>query len=260
MHLRFVALLTLAMVSPAVFADAIKNAFPVATIYPSSVGILYPGFSVAAGVNGAAIPKAARGTAVQVGYAPPLRSWQSHGLFGSVAHAKGSFGVGAGYTGAIDGTGAFTHGAFAGAGYNIDTFSFGMSVREDNLAAGISPEIDAGLIAETKFFDLGLAFYRLNYSPNMAIAIGTRSGSRMNLELNVLMPPFYDMAGGDYQITLSAQLDVGLIGVYFRTTFHTSWRGLTHTVGLGGWVGEAVNLTAQYGTSDQATAALTFVF
>ncbi|MBY0370896.1 hypothetical protein K2X33_09435 [bacterium] len=256
---RALLILVTALFAQHAAADAIKNTFPVASIAPDTVGILYPGFSVAAGVNGAALPKAGRGTAFQLGYSPAIQGWQSHGAFGSVAHAKGSFGIGAGYQGSLAQDGTLTNGAFAGMGYNVDNFSFGFFLHEDNFAFGISPEINAGLTVELPIVDFGIVFHGLNQSPSAILALGTRSGSRMNVELNVETPSFYNL-GGRYIITLSAQLDAGILGFYFRTSYYTDWNGLYHTVGLGGWAWDAVNLSAQYNTNGQGTMAATFVF
>ncbi len=237
-------------------AQAIDNAFPVMRFHPETVGLVYPGFNVAAGVNPAALPSAGRGSAIQLGFSPGGSDGDR--LFASVAHAKDNLGIGAGYQGRMGG-GAMQNDAFLGVAGTFGNFSAGLALREYDLSGGINPSVDAGILVELKVVDVGLVFYDLNGASRLGIGVGSRGGGRFNIEGNVLLPHFNNLGGG-YLFTLSAQMAVGIVGVHFRTSYDTAWNDFSHTVGLGAWVSPQVQLALQYSTPRRVSGAVTYSF
>lgn len=252
-----IILTLLVVITGTVQAGSIENAFPMARYYPQPVGLLYPGFNVAAGVNAAALPSAGRDTAVQLAYSPGSTA-DAHEMFGSVAHSKGNIGFSAGYQGFLF-NGAMNHGAFVGLGAEVSNFAFGLGLRDDDVGGGVNPMVDAGMIINLKILDLGLVFYDLNGTARLGVGVGSKSGSRFNLEANVLLPPFSNL-DSSYIFTLSAQLSVGIAIVHFRTSLHTGSGNLNHTVGLGAWVTKSVLLAVQYTTPDRLVGGVTISF
>jgi hypothetical protein len=236
----------------------IDSISPITQFYPQPIGLLYPGFNVAAGVNPAAIPSSGNGTAIQAGFSPAPSGGEAHRLFGSVAHKTSNFGFGAGYQGELL-NGTLVHNAFVGLGANFGKFNVGLGLRDYNLRTGISPAVDVGLTIELKIIDFGVVFYSLETSPRIGVGIGTRSGSSFNLEANILLPPLNNL-GSSYLATVSAQFAIQRITAYLRTTYDTGFRTLSHSVGLGGWVMKQAHLGAQYSTPNRIESALTVTF
>jgi hypothetical protein len=252
----FISVLFGISIRPAM-AENIQNAWPVAKFYPETVGLLYPGFSVAAGVNPAAIPSAGSGTAIQIGFSPAPPG-QEHRAFGSATHRTSNFGYGIGYQADLVG-GTLVHNGFVGIGANFGKFNVGLGLRDYNLSSGISPSVDAGVTIELKVVDVGLVFYNLENTPRLGAAIGTRSGQSFNVEANVLLPPFNNLGAG-YLATVSAQLAVQVVNAYFRTSYDTGLRTLSHTLGLGVWVYKKAHLAVQYSTPNRLGTAVTVSF
>ncbi len=236
----------------------INSVSPITQFFPQPVGLVYPGFNVAAGVNPAAIPSSGSGTAIQAGFSPAPSAGEAHRLFGSVAHKTSNFGYGAGYQGELQ-NGTLVHNAFVGVGANFGKFNVGLGLRDYNLSAGFSPAVDVGLTIELKIIDFGLVFYHLETSPRIGVGIGTRSGSSFNLEANLLLPPLNNL-GSSYLATVSAQFAIQRITAYLRTTYDTGFRSLSHSIGLGGWVTKQAHLGAQYSTPNRIESALTVSF
>lgn len=235
-------------------AESVENAFPIMRFHPETVGLLYPGFNVAGGVNPAALPSAGRGTAIQAGFSPG--GSDDSRVFTSVAHSADNLGVSGGYQGRIFG-GAMAHDAFLGVGGTFGNFGLGLGLRESDLAGGMNPSVDAGILVELKVVDFGLVFYDLNGSPRLGIGVGSRSGGSFALEGNVLLPHFNNLGGG-YLITASAQLSLQIVRVLFRTSYDTGWNDFSHTVGLGAWVTPQVMIGLQYSTPRRISGAVTF--
>lgn len=235
-------------------AESVHSTFPVARFYPDPVGLLYPGFNVAAGVNPAALPAAGKGTALQAGFSPAPAGAESQ-IFGAVAHSNTRFGIGAGYQGDMHASGT-VHNAFVGMGASFQNLSVGFALRDYGLSSGITPSVDAGLNITLKMVDVGFVFYGLDSHPRMGIGIGSRQSRRFALEGNVLLPPFSAFTGG-YLLTVSAQLAVEKVTAYFRTSYDTAAQALSHTLGLGWWASENLHLAIQYSTPSRIGTAVT---
>jgi hypothetical protein len=233
---------------------------PAGRIFPDPGGILYPGFSVAAGVNPAAIPLMGKGTAIQTAVTPSLQSGDPNELFASATTAKGSFGMGVGYEGSLM-NGQVTNGAFGGIGYNFDPLSVGVAVRDPNVSQSGTAAADIGFEYETKNeITLGAVLYNVNQNTQADIGIGTKSGKKYNLEANLLLPPFNSLSNGGYLATVAASVVPGAIGFHFSTSYDTGAKDLYYTVAAAAFIGDNFNVILQYATNRQATAALTVVF
>jgi hypothetical protein len=250
----------IAIVAVSVFAlplFAIDNNFPIAKFYPEPVGILYPGMNVAGGVNPAALPMSPAGSAVQLGYSPAPTGNPSQ-FFWSVAHSSNKFGFSIGYQGnSMSGT--TSHNGFIGMGGMVGKIAMGLSLRGYNLNAGVNPSVDYGLITQLKNLDLAVVFYDLQGIVRMGAAVGTRTGGKLNLEGNILLPPFSNMSLG-YLFTVSAQLTLMPVVVYFRTSYNTYTLDFSHSLGLGAWVAKMCNVSLQYSTPSRVGGAVTIVF
>ncbi len=236
---------------------ALDNNFPISKFYPEPVGILYPGLSVAGGVNPAALPMAPAGSAVQLGYSPAPTANPSQ-LFWSVAHSSNKFGFSLGYQGNSLG-GNTTHNGFIGMGGMVGKIAMGLSLRGYNLNAGVNPSLDYGLVTQLKNLDIAVVFYDINNVVRMGAAVGTRTGSKLNVEGNILLPPFSNMSLG-YLFTVSAQLTLMPVVIYFRTSYNTYTLDFSHSLGIGAWVAKMCNLSLQYSTPSRVGGAVTITF
>jgi hypothetical protein len=235
---------------------SLASPFPLAQFYPTPVGILYPGFSVAGGVNPAALPTAGEGSALQLGFSGA--DGEENQAFGGLTHSNTRVGMGVGYQANLVNSGV-VHNAFAGLGAKFQVLSLGIALRDYDLSAGISPSVDAGLIVKLKGVEVGFVFYQLETQARMAIGIGTRQEGSYALEANVLLPPF-SYLDSNYLLTVSAQLEVKKVTAYFRTSYYTASQYLSHTLGLGVRVSKSVHLGLQYSTPRRIGGAITVHF
>ncbi len=233
---------------------------PTAHIYPIPVGILFPGFNVAAGVNAAALPLMGKGTSVQGAYLPALSSGDPNGYFGSVAMASKTFGFGIGLLGSKSGS-TTTNSLFTGAGFHTDNVAFGLGLRDPNVHGGFNPEVDAGVIVGgDKGLTFGFNLYHLQASPRLAAGLGFIQGRKYNLEANVLLPSFSNF-NKDYVITASASIFADdVIGFNFCESYYTINNTFLHTIGVLVWVSQHVNLIAQFTSQRTLAAGLSVVF
>jgi len=235
---------------------------PTATVFPNAVGILFPGFNVAAGVNPAALPLAGKVVAVQAGFTPPLQAGDPNAIFGGLAVAKKGLGVGLGYLRGQSSS-EITQGVFGGVGFSFENVSFGLGLRDSNVSGGFSPNVDIGFIVGNqksgKGVSFGGVFYNLDSLAQLALGIGYGSVKKYSIEATVLIPPF-DFLDSGYVFTASANLRAELLGIYFRTSYATISDHFSHTIGLAAWVSEQFNLFAQFTTTRTLTLGATVVF
>lgn len=236
---------------------------PTAFPFPNAVnGIIFPGFNLAGGVNPAALPLAGKAGSLQLAYGPALRQGDNNHAFGGLAIAKKGIGIGLGYH-RNDGPYGMSQGVFGGAGFSIDQVAFGVGVRDTYLQGGFHPNVDIGILVgdqkTTRSVSFGGVFYNLDNLPQMAIGIGYGSVKKYTLEANVLLPPFDYMDNG-YFFTVAASLRAEFLGLYFRTSYGTSYSNFSHTVGLMAWVAERFSLFAQFITSRTLSAGFNVVW
>jgi len=232
---------------------------PTDQIFPTPVGILFPGFNVAAGVNPAALPLAGKMTSVQASYTPSLASGDASSMFGGLAAAKKGLGVGIG-TQRVETSGGSVQGIFGGAAFSFDTVSIGLGLRDGNLSGGYNPNVDIGFIVGDQKSGRSLSFggvlYNLDRYPQLAIGIGYGNVKRYCLEANLLMPPFEQLSTSYYIISLSATLRAEFLLLYFRSSYQTRFLNFSHTLGVGFQVLEHLNLFAQYSPDRTVSAGL----
>lgn len=241
-------------------AGKIMSPFPSARMYPQPVGILFPGFNVAPGVNAAALPTSGKGTAAQAAYGPPIRSGDPMQFFGSLSTASKDLGIGFGYMGSKASGQNVVSGAFGGFGYVFDSISLGLGVRDLNLADGFRPDVDIGFIMGTKGeLTFGVVAYHINENAQICVGVGTGGKKKFNIEANVTLPPLHTNYQ-PYILTVSASLTPGIVGVHFRSSYYTRIETFTHTIAGGVWLGEQVLLTAQYSTDREVLGSATVMF
>lgn len=256
---RLVLLGVLSVFSSAVFAESMVNPFPAGRVFPQPVGILFPSFNVAPGVNASSIPANNRGTAVAAAVSPTTNSANAMQYFGSAASSSSTFGGGVSYIGSSY-AGSMTHGAAAGLGYSFETFSLGLGARDLDVKSGWDPSVDASLmLLALKDFIAGAVFYNLNQATQLDLGIGVKSGQRYNVEVNLLLPPFSDLGGG-YTATVSAAIFVEPFGLHFRSSYNTAYKDFSHTIALGAWVSKVIHIAAQFTTPRTFTFGLTALF
>lgn len=232
------------------------NPLPSAMIFPSPVGILFPGFNVAAGVNPAALPLPGKANSVQLAYTPSLRRGDDSSVFAGAAIAKKGLGVGLGYQ-RTQTSSTKIQGIFGGVGFAMDSMSFGLGLRDSQVDGGFSPNVDIGFIVGNqkngKGVSFGGVFYNLDHYPQMALGIGYGNVKRYNLEANILMPPFDYLGTGYYIFTLSATLRAEFLSLYFRSSYPTRTDNFTHTLGIAAQVMQNLNVFAQFTPSRTLT-------
>lgn len=241
----------------AVPANALDNNFPIAKFYPEPIAILYPGMSVAAGVNAASLAFMPSATAMQVGLSPGQQGDEAR-FFTSVAHTGNKFGAGLGWEG-LNYASGMSHNGFIGVGRSFGKFGIGLALREYDMNNGFTPSLDFSLVTQIKSVDVGFVFYNMEGVVRMAGAVGTRSGSKYNLEASVLLPPFSNLAAG-YVVTFSAQIAVQPLGIHFRTSYDTFTTAFSHTLGLAFKVRKSVTLAMQFSTPRRVGGAVTVTF
>lgn len=235
------------------------NPFGLATEYPDSAGIIFPGIATAAGINAAALGFADRSTAIQLSYGPPSIAGDAHRYFASFATAKKGIGFGAGLNGSTS-NGNFNNGAFAGLGFDFERVALGLAVREGNLSGPLSPSVDFGMLfGKGAGLRFGFVLYGIEEAQQLDLGIGYDGGKRYNIELNVLLPPFNSFSGGSLKFSLGANLFVGSFNFLFRTSYLTGPEAFEHTLGVGLWLNKQINLGVQITTPRTWTIGLTLV-
>lgn len=237
----------------------INSALPGGVIFPVPVGILYPGFNTAAGVNAAALPGGKKITAVQVAAAPALATNDNNSYFASMATSNSAIGWGLGYTGASTSAG-LTHGMFAGVGFNLKRINLGVGLRDSDLSGGFSPNVDIGSKFDLgKDFTFGAVAYNLDDTSNMQFAAGIGYGHprKDNVEINLLTPAG---GGSDYMVTFAATVYTGKFGTTFRTSYAMESQAFNHTLGLLYWLGSSMNVILQLTTPRTLTMGITVAF
>jgi len=237
------------------------NALPVGTLYPTPVGILYPGFNIAAGVNAAALANGKKVTAAQASVSPALAEGDSYSYLASVANSTQRLGFGMGYVGSI--ATEPTHGMFAGAGFNLGALSFGVGLRDYDLTGGFDPSVDIGTLLHIgSEFSLGAVAYNADTDPQIAFGVGFGRPKKDNVEVNVLLPAlstnFTD--GSEYIVTFAATVYSGAFGTGFRSSYYSSSSSFTHTLAGLLWLTADSNLILQLSTPRTLTVGYTYVF
>lgn len=237
----------------------LPNPLPAGDIYPTPVGILFPGFNVAAGVNAATLASGKRQTAAQVTGAPALRSGDSTTYLASLATSSNKLGWSIGYLGSSGTT--MTHGIFAGVGFYLNPVSFGVGLRDtDIMSSGFdfSPNVDVGTKIEIgKDFAIGGVVYGLDGTMGASVGFGYGRKKKENIELNVLLP---SLSGTDIAATFAATVYTGRFGTTFRTTYYITTQAFSHTLGGLIWFTSNVNLLVQLTSPSSLSAGLTWVF
>ncbi len=236
------------------------NALPMGLIYPTPVGILFPGFNIAAGVNAAALPNGKKGTAFEAAVAPSLQSGDSTTSMASIATSSQNIGWSLGYTNTM-GSGAMAHGLFSGVGFKLGGVQLGMGLR-GVLSNGFSPSVDAGMLFHlSQDWVFGAVGYGLDSSPQVAIGLGVGHARKDNVELNLLMPAFGSSSvTKTYLATFSATVYAGAFGTIFRSTYDTTAKSFSETLGAMIWVGQDLNFALELTTPRTLTVAFTYVF
>jgi len=236
------------------------NALPVGLIYPTPVGILFPGFNIAAGVNAAALPNGKKGTALEIAAAPSLKSGDSTSGLVSIATSSQNIGWSLGYTNTTTDS-TMTHGLYSGVGFKLGDVQLGMGLR-GALSNGFTPSVDAGMIVHTsQTLVLGAVGYNLDSAPQVAVGIGVGHAKKDNVELNVLTPPFGNsLAVKTYLVTFSATVYTGAFGTIFRSSYDTTAGSFSETLGALIWLGQDVNFALELTTPRTLTAGFTYVF
>lgn len=234
------------------------NALPAGVIHPVPVGILYPGLTIAAGVNPAALTAGKKATAISISGAPPLGDGDPISFMGSVATSSNKVGWGIGYSGSLGAEAQ--HGLFAGVGFKLGQFSAGVGLRDANLSGGFNPNVDIGTRVDLgREFSMGLVAYDLDADPSVTLGVGVGHPKKDNVELNISTPP---LGGGsaDYALTFSATVYTGPFGTSFRTTYLLDSKTFSHTLGGLFWVGDSINLFVQLTTPRTLNVGFTYVF
>lgn len=252
-------LLLCCTVFPAHAKTGYVHEMPTARIAPAPVGLVFPGFNVAAGVNPAALATMESATAFQAAVTPPLQSGDPFGLFGSIASSIKSFGIGLGVD-HYSGGGASSTGLFAGGGVQFRSLSFGFGLRDNDIGSSFSPGIDLGLLIGRQKAGLsgGAVFYDVNHAAQLGVGLGYDMDKKLLVEGNVVFPPF-NGSGGGYTLTGSATIYVSDVGLYFRSSYFTAPKTTSHTLGLLAWITRSVNLIFQFTTDRTITLGATFL-
>jgi len=223
------------------------------------LAVVYPGFSTAILQNPAALPSGAKATALHLAGTTTLSTPDSPELFASLAHSNKKLAIEMIYAGYLM-PGFNSHGAAAGFGYSMDTFSVGLTARDSSISSGIEPSIDIGLLlGGNSELTLGAVFYSLNGTSQLAVGAGTRGGKKYTIEANVLLPPFNNIGSG-YLFSVNAQLFASALGFNFGASYYTSTSTFYHTLGLGFWIMDNVHMIVQFSSYNLYTVALTFTF
>jgi hypothetical protein len=234
------------------------NAIPTGQIYPNPVGILFPGFNVAAGVNPAALATGKKNTAFQISGSPALQGGDATNYMASIATSSQSLGWSLGYNGSSSG-GALTHSLFSGVGFNIGAASLGLGLRGP-VSGGFDPKVDFALVGQlSQVVSIGAVTYDLNGTPQTAIGLGLSHKKKDNIELDVLLPSWSNFSG-TYVVTFSATVYSGVFGTTFRTSYDTQAKSVSATLGGLVWLFNNMNFIVQLNTPRTLTAALTYVF
>ncbi len=241
-------------------SNFLGNAMPIGIIYPTPVGILFPGFNIAAGVNAAALPNGKKGTAMEVAAAPALKSGDSNSGMASIATSSQNIGWSLGYTNTTT-NGDMTHGLFSGVGFKLNNLQLGMALR-GNINNGFNPNVDAGMILHvSQDWVVGAVAYNLNNTPQAALGVGIGHPRKDNVEINVLTPAYGSSAvPATYLATFSATVYTGAFGTLFRTTYDTTGHDFTATLGALVWLGQDVNAGIELTTPRTLTFGITYVF
>jgi hypothetical protein len=199
------------------------DSLPAGMIYPVPVGILFPGFNIAAGVNPAALPTAAQNTtAMQTMYSPPLQNGQTDSVFSSIASSNGTSAAGAGLIATYDPNNRAIGGeAFGGAGFKFDKVSLGIAVRDENVTSSQSPDVDLGFLFRSDKSGpcAGFVLYHTNTSAQLDFGLGFHKEHSYAFEVNFLLPQFnqWGLSSFNYTTVFSATIYSGIFGFYFRS-------------------------------------------
>ncbi len=235
----------------------LSNPLPAGVIYPTPVAIVYPGFNIAAGVNAAALTAGKRATAGLLAAAPPLQSGDSISYLASIATSTNRLGWSIGYLGA-QGSSGMSHGMFAGVGFSLAPFSFGVGLRDSDMSGGFNPNVDFGSRLEFgKDWAMAAVVYNLDQTPGASLGLGYGRKKKESIEMNFLMPTF---GSTDYAVTIAATVYTGRFGTTFRTSYFLTSKAFSHTLGGLIWLTPSFNVLLQLTSPRTLTAGITYVF
>lgn len=235
----------------------LTNPLPSGVIYPTPVGIVNPGFNIAAGVNPATLTSGKRATSGLMAVAPPLQSSDSMSYLASIATSTNRLGWSIGYLGS-QGTGGLTHGMFAGVGFSLAPVSFGVGLRDTDMSGGFNPNVDFGSKIELgNDWAMAAVIYNLDQTPGASIGMGYGRKKKENVEVNFLLPSF---GSSDYAVTMAATVYTGRFGTTFRTSYYLTSKSFSHTIGGLIWLTPSFNVLLQLTSPRTLTAGITYVF
>lgn len=242
-------------------ADSVPvNFLPLATIFPTPTGIIFPAVSIAAGVNPAALPQLKRIAALEFSYAPPPSSGERHDYFTSFSSSNPHYGIGAGYLGSYQGE--LSQGYFFGGGVRAETLSVGLSLRNTNIATG-SPEGDLGIIADYgKDFAAGIVFYGLQASPQIALGFGVGRGKNYQFEANILLPQLSTLftPESDFTLVAASMVNLGFFSLSFKSSYRYATSEVNQSVSALFWFFKTVATVIQYSSPNRSYYGLIFTF
>lgn len=237
-------------------ANNLGNPLPIGLIAPSPVGIVYPSFNSAAGVNPAALAIGKKLTSFQISGAPSLQSGDATAYGASLATTAKNTGWSLGYNGSSS-TGTLTHGIYAGVGFKFDPISLGVGLR-GTLSSGFNPNVDAGLkFAVTQNITLAAVARSIDSTLQAGGGIGINNGKNNNVEISYLMPA---TAGGSALVNFGATVYSGDFGALFQSSYYLSTKTFTHTLGALYWLASNLNLTVQLTTPRTMMLGVTYTF
>jgi hypothetical protein len=237
-------------------ANNLGNPLPIGLIAPSPVGIVYPSFNSAAGVNPAALALGKKLTSLQLAGAPSLQAGDSTTYLASLATTTKNTGWSLGYDG-TSGSGSMTHGIFAGVGFKLDPVSLGLGLR-GTISSGFNPNVDAGLrFAVSQNVTVAAVARSLDSTLQAGGGIGINNGKNNNVEISYMMPA---TTGGSALVTFGATVYTGNFGAIFQSSYYLSSKTFTHTLGALYWLASNFNLTAQLTTPRTMNLGITYTF
>jgi hypothetical protein len=235
---------------------------PDALIFPNHVGILFPAFTTAAGIDAAALPYSGKSTDVNVAYGPSIASGDATNYFGGVASGTDRFGFGLGYAGSQTG-GALTNGGFAGAGVDLKTVSLGMGLRDPAITGSFMPDVDLSILyGGKKGFTAGVVAYDVGNTKQFDVGIGYAMEKEFNIEVNCLLPQLSSIgqSGADYIFLLSLGSNPGIFAFNLTTSYDMLLNTFTATVGAGVWLTKHINILAQITSPTTVNVGVNYQF
>jgi len=252
--------------------NPITSAMPTGLVGPQPIGLVFPGFNIAAGVNASALA-VEKATALQASFSPSTDGLGDN-IFGSFATSNKKIGLGGGYLGNRAG-GTMTHSAFGGLAYRFEAVTLGAGVRSVGIGGTAVLQADASaMFTGQGGISVGAVGYDLGGSQLVGIGAGVKSKKAYHIEANVLLPLKQTSSTGITAV-VAGSMAASIFDIFFNvsylyksSTYVQPYPGnpsaFSYTFGAAAWMGHHFNLVLQYSTLPgttlgRAAVGLTYV-